>query len=90
MKKLQNFYTSPTPILWKRVGDGILGLQVFLIGAIPGLPLTDKGKIWCMFFVGIFGVIGKFATNFAVMTDPPATEDVQASEKVLNQTPKQP
>lgn len=52
-------YFEPTPRLWRKVGDGLLGISVFVTGA--GI-FTDMK--WISAGALVIGVVGKFMTNF--------------------------
>ena len=59
-----NNYYKPTPKKWRKIGDAILFLSASISAFIPTSPLDDGSKLWAMFGLNIFGIIGKTATNF--------------------------
>jgi len=70
IKKIQRNYWKPTPKKWRKIGDTLLALSSVL--AIGGLwqfdnlkdiftPFEIKGMILSSI---VFGVVGKFLTNF--------------------------
>lgn len=59
-----NNYYKPTPKKWRRIGDAILFISASISAFIPTSPLDEGSKLWAMFGLNIFGVIGKTATNF--------------------------
>ena len=60
---MQSYY-QPTPKKWRKIGDACLLLSVSISGMVPGMPISDTGKIWAMLGCNIFGVAGKVITNF--------------------------
>ena len=61
MKKIQNLYRSPTPAIWRKIGDSILLLGTTFSATFAGM---DLGKGWIISCV-IITWIGKTITNFA-------------------------
>ena len=59
-----NNYYKPTPKKWRKIGDAILFLSASISAFIPTSPLDEGSKLWTMFGLNIFGIIGKTATNF--------------------------
>jgi hypothetical protein len=59
-----NNYYKPTPKKWRKIGDAILFLSASISAFIPTSPLDEGSKLWAMFGLNIFGIIGKTATNF--------------------------
>ena len=59
-----NNYYKPTPKKWRKIGDAILFISASISAFIPTSPLDEGSKLWAMFFLSIFGIIGKTATNF--------------------------
>ena len=59
-----NNYYKPTPKKWRKIGDAILFLSASISAFIPTSPLDEGIKLWAMFALNIFGIIGKTATNF--------------------------
>jgi hypothetical protein len=54
----QNYY-SPTPKKWRKLGDALLGVST----TITGFAIYEEAK-WIAISALIFGVVGKFLTNF--------------------------
>lgn len=66
MKNLWKNYKKPTPDKWRKIGDSLLAVSLFLGTATVMMPKVDK---WIpMVSVG-FGVVGKFLTNFFAPKD---------------------
>lgn len=59
-----NNYYKPTPKKWIKIGDAILFISASISAFIPTSPLDEGSKLWAMFALNIFGIIGKTATNF--------------------------
>jgi hypothetical protein len=58
LKKMIENYKKPTPKKWRKIGDTLLAVSTL---AIP-LELSDYKYLAIGLFV--FGVLGKFLTNF--------------------------
>lgn len=56
--KLKNYY-KPTPVFWRKIGDCLLSVSLFVTGS--GI-LLDKN--WVAIPALVIGVVGKFLTNF--------------------------
>lgn len=56
-------YKKPTPIKWRKVGDYVLVLQVFITGQLPLWPMPDNTKVIIGSVVNFVGVTIKFWTN---------------------------
>jgi hypothetical protein len=54
----RNYY-SPTPKKWRKLGDALLGVST----TITGFAIYEEAK-WIAITALVFGVIGKFLTNF--------------------------
>lgn len=52
-------YYKPTPAKWRKLGDALLGVST----TITGFAIYEEAK-WVAISALIFGVIGKFLTNF--------------------------
>jgi|688.fasta_scaffold1572690_2 hypothetical protein len=61
MKKIWNSYKKPTPKKWRKLGDSIMAVSVFIGTATVSIPHVDK---WIPLASVILGVFGKFLTNF--------------------------
>ena len=73
MKKFalkKSYYRAPTPALWRKIGDSLLGIATLI--AIGGLFQFDYLKEifttmelrWMIGGSIFLGVVGKFLTNF--------------------------
>ena len=58
-------YYSPTPKIWRKIGDSLLIFSVAVTGFMASLPIQENHKAWLMFSINILGVLGKMLTNFA-------------------------
>lgn len=70
-----NNYYQPTPKKWRKIGDAILFISASISAFIPTSPLDEGSKLWAMFFLNIFGIIGKTATNFFKENDDEKTSN---------------
>jgi len=62
-------YYMPTPLFWRRIGDGLLGISTF----ITGMAISADYKEIAIGSL-IIGSVGKFLTNFfktGVITNTP-------------------
>lgn len=59
MKMSKRSYMQPTPRNMRRLGDGLLAVSTTITGA----AIAGDVK-WLAFVSLLFGVIGKFLTNF--------------------------
>lgn len=59
MKKLFKNYFKPTPKLWRKIGDALLGVSSFVTAFT--IPLNID---WIPITALCIGVIGKTLTNF--------------------------
>lgn len=69
MKKLKSLwknYKKPTPDKWRKIGDSILAVSLFLTTTTVSIPHIDK---WIPFTAAALGIIGKFLTNFFAPND---------------------
>lgn len=65
MLKINNYY-KPTPKKWRKIGDALLGVSML------GVPSELTGYSAIAISLFIFGVVGKFLTNF--FADESSTE----------------
>ena len=73
-----SYYKSPTPALWRKIGDSLLGVATLI--AIGGLFQFDNLKeifttVELRWMIGgsiLLGVVGKVLTNF--FKDPKAPQ----------------
>jgi len=65
-------YYAPTPKKWRKIGDTILLGSTSLSAMMMGSPFSEGHKIWIIFGLNVFGVIGKMLTN--LVTDDVSTE----------------
>ena len=56
--KIEGYYRN-TPIFWRKLGDGLLGVSATITAA----AITAGNDILAYIALGV-GVIGKFLTNF--------------------------
>ena len=63
MMKIFENYKKPTPAKWRKIGDYVLVLQMFLSANIPALPIPENTKLWVMLAVNFIGTTVKFWTN---------------------------
>lgn len=69
MKKLKNLwknYKAPTPAKWRKVGDALLAVSIFLGSSELAIPNMPK---WLPIVTVVLGVAGKFLTNFFAADD---------------------
>jgi len=59
IKKATSTYYTPTPIFWRKMGDGLLGISTF----ITGMAISADYKEIAIASL-IIGSVGKFLTNF--------------------------
>ena len=59
VKKSVSSYYQPTPLFWRKLGDGLLGISTF----ITGMAITADYKTLAIISLAV-GSIGKFLTNF--------------------------
>lgn len=59
VKKAATTYYQPTPIFWRKLGDGLLGISTF----ITGMAISADYKEIAIGSL-IIGSVGKFLTNF--------------------------
>lgn len=59
IKKVSSNYMSPTPKVWRRLGDSLLAISTF----ITGYGISEDIH-WVAYAGLITGVAGKFLTNF--------------------------
>jgi len=59
IQKAANNYDAPTPKFWRRLGDSLLALQLF----ISGYGISEDIH-WVAYAGLITGIVGKFLTNF--------------------------
>lgn len=59
VKKATTTYYQPTPIFWRKLGDGLLGISTF----ITGMAISADYKEIAIVSL-IIGSVGKFLTNF--------------------------
>jgi len=59
IKKSISNYNAPTPKFWRRLGDSLLAIQIF----ITGYGISEDVH-WVAYAGLITGVAGKFMTNF--------------------------
>jgi hypothetical protein len=57
--KMKQNYFSPTPTKWRKLGDALLGVST----TITGFAIYEEAK-WVAIAALLFGVVGKFLTNF--------------------------
>lgn len=58
LNKLNDKYKKATPVLWRKVGDGLLGVST----TITGFAIYEEAK-WVAISALVTGVLGKFITN---------------------------
>lgn len=58
MKNIKNYY-NPTPKKWRKLGDALLSVST----TITGFAIYNDIK-WVALSALLFGVIGKFLSNF--------------------------
>lgn len=63
-------YYHPTPVIWRKIGDAILIGSAGLSSGVMGLPISDNAKLWTVFSLNAFGVIGKIITNLFKVETP--------------------
>lgn len=51
-------YYKPTPKKWRKIGDALLAIS------LTAVPLELSGYRWLSIGLFVFGVVGKFLTNF--------------------------
>ena len=61
MKNLWSNYKKATPDKWRKIGDSIMAVSVFIGTATVSIPHVDK---WIPLVSVVLGVVGKFLTNF--------------------------
>ena len=59
MKTIIKNYYSPTPKKWRRLGDALLGVGMF----VTGISIYNEFK-WVAIASVVLCIIGKFLTNF--------------------------
>jgi len=52
-------YYEPTPQLFRKIGDGLMGVS----SAVTGYAIVEESKILALSFLAL-GVLGKFLSNF--------------------------
>jgi hypothetical protein len=63
MKQAWENYKKPVPPKWRKVGDFILAISVFLSGSIMGLPISEHYKLWTIFVLNFVSTVLKFWAN---------------------------
>jgi hypothetical protein len=58
LKKITKRYQSPTPKMWIRIGNALLGVSAMII------PAMLMNHLWIGITLFAIGIIGKFLTNF--------------------------
>lgn len=79
LKSMINNYKKPTPVKWRKIGDYILVVQVFITGSLPTWPLPENQKVIIGSIVNFIGVSLKFWTNTKKHPEDPA-ENTDASK----------
>ena len=59
---IKNYYL-PTPVLARRIGDGLLTLFIGVTPIVGSMPIDEPKKIWINIGLSICGLIAKFVTN---------------------------
>jgi hypothetical protein len=59
VKKVTSNYMKPTPKKWRKLGDALLGMSLFITGTA-----VYNDVDWLVYTSAAIGVIGKFLTNF--------------------------
>lgn len=79
LKSMMQNYKKPTPNKWRRVGDYVLILQVFITGQLPAWSfLPDHTKVIVGSVVNLLGVSIKFWTN--TKKDDDSVENTEANK----------
>ena len=60
VKRFTGNYYKPTPKVWRKIGDSLLAMSVFMIGSAVYLELGS----WVVITSLLLGVGGTFLTNF--------------------------
>lgn len=63
IKQVIDNYKKPTPMKWRKIGDYVLLLQVFVTGQLPLWPVPDQTKVIVGSIVTFVGISVKFWTN---------------------------
>jgi hypothetical protein len=63
MKKTWGNYKKPVPPFWRKVGDFILVISVFLSGSVMSLPISEHYKLWTIFVLNFISTTLKFWAN---------------------------
>ena len=53
-----NHYWKPTPIIWRKIGDGLLA-----VGALSGTFAIAEDMKWLAIGLVVCSILGKFLTN---------------------------
>ena len=64
IKEAASTYYQPTPVFWRKLGDGLLGISTF----ITGMAISADYKTIAIASL-IIGSVGKFLTNFFKVED---------------------
>lgn len=59
INKATSNYMKPTPKKWRRLGDSLLAMSLFITGTA-----TYNDIDWLVYTSAAIGIIGKFLTNF--------------------------
>lgn len=61
MKKLVQYYKSPTPALWRKIGDALLTIST----SLATYSIADDWGKRVSIIIMVTGTLGKIITNFA-------------------------
>lgn len=73
-KQMLDNYKKPTPNKWRKIGDYILVIQVFVTSSLPTWPLPEHQKVIIGSIVNFVGISLKFWTNTKKHPDEGANE----------------